>query len=155
VDLPSVWLVHRKDAENHPNFAMTDKELAQYVEKKINCAATMAYRIGVPLTRNGGYRVVPKLHGYQTSFYDYRRRRDNSFQYTYMIDIPLVGTRSHGDVVGDLSRIFLLPNCYLTQSIDCGFQGANYSDCYITTTLLSRSLFDLGIRLKNSNYLRR
>lgn len=130
---------------------ITEEELVQYAKQKLECAIRVAMSQGILLGSKGASRVIPRPHGFNTCYWDYRRNRVGAPSTTYGLDAIIVGsivitgiTQQHA-----VGRALHLPNKYLSNSIDCGFQSYSLSDCDDSRTPLSQKLYYLGRGLRD------
>ena len=124
---------------------ITDKELADFARKKVLCAIESALAKGTLLSRSTAQRAVRRPHGFETCYWDYRRLRDGTITNIYVLDLLIIGMRVVGEPnhqIYAVSKALLLPNINLSQSIDYGLSGHNFSNCIQTS--LSSELHKLG-----------
>lgn len=134
-------------------------EIAERAESILDCAFRTAITKLILITRGMRYRAIARPKGFSTNYWDFRRARDHiTIVPTYAIDLVIVG-KSVGfekTQIFDVSRELGLPGKYLSQSIDCGFDGYDFCDCQINSSydsedmvILSKRLFSVGRRLRD------
>lgn len=131
---------------------ITDKEIAESVENKLNCAIKKALADGIPLSRNIEYRARIKYHGFVNAYWDYRRNVAGAVRYTYALDMIIIDTEvKYEHQQYDAARVLRLSNIYMFEAIDKGFQGYEYSDVAIGRTALSKLLFNAGASVRRNH----